>query len=618
MISQTARRSLRAFFPGTIMLLLLMLTGMPMRMLAQKPAKDGGSLTIDDLQLGYPCPNIPYYHFIANVRLPHPSIIETEASVNGKVLRAIDLRQDKGQENPNRPPIADRPPSGYGMVQDGSLYEKPQVIGWVRWQPGQSYTVRITVRLKKNAQPSGDDIFLTASRTLKAPDGPAGFSTDWKNYKSLVVSEAAGIDRTNEPVRALLAFYPDEAHDLKREVRVVAVDPVTHVISPVNAQVYDIQKALKADDLAPDKDGKPTRKVPLWMPTITATLIFPATVPERSSRVYLVYYNNEKALDTFYQSDLHVQGEAPGLQIDNDQLTATLNANSGHLDQVTLKSLPQAPLYHRMETNGAIHWNPDVYPPPRPWTHTSDWAPPANVRSLAGPVMVKSEVWGPMPEVPEVDASVRYEFFPGVPYFTSSTTMRINQTINCLALRNAEVVFKRELITHASWYDVLRDSVVTYDVRNMADLTDLKMEADVPWITFYNEETHIGFAGIQLEYANTGLESDPRLLNPYFYITAGPWIYWARGLSHPYLSSNMQQVVPALKGSMFSEKWAYLIYKTDGGDKPYAPVLAWQKKLTHPLRLQLVEQVDDRVSTTLEEVYMNDGKSGWEGRKNKK
>jgi hypothetical protein len=69
---------------------------------------------------------------------------------------------------------------------------------------------------------------------------------------------------------------------------------------------------------------------------------------------------------------------------------------------------------------------------------------------------------------------------------------------------------------------------------------------------------------------------------------------------------------------MFSEKWAYLVYKTEGGDKPYAPVIAWQKKLTHPLRLQLVEEVDDRVSTSLEEVYMNDGKSGWEGRKNKK
>jgi hypothetical protein len=213
-----------------------------------------------------------------------------------------------------------------------------------------------------------------------------------------------------------------------------------------------------------------------------------------------------------------------------------------------------------------------------------------------------------------VDASVRYEFFPGVPYFFSSTCMRINETVNTLALRNSELVFKRELITHAGWYDVVRDKTIEYDVTNMPDLTDLKMEADVPWIAFYNKEKGIGFAGIQLSYANAGIESPTRLLNPFFYITAGPWIYWARGLSHPFLSSNMQQVVPVLKGNVFSEKWAYLVYKIDDEKNPFAPIIEWQKRLTQPLRIQLVEEVDDRVSKTLQEVFMDKGKSGWEGR----
>ncbi|HVW60277.1 MAG TPA: hypothetical protein VHC48_09590 [Puia sp.] len=583
---------------------------------AQAPAKEG-SLTITQMELGYPCPNIPYYHFKAGLHLPHPSIIEVEASVNGKPLRATDLRRTAGTEDPNRPPIAGRSPSGYGMAQDVTLYEEPQVIGWVHWQPGQRYTIRITVRLKRSARDSSADVLLTAVHTLESPAAPV-FSPEWKSYKSVVVSETAGIDRVNEPVKVLLAFYPDEDHGLKREVRVVAFDPVSHGVTEVPSQIYDVQRSLEKDDLAPDKNGKPTRQVPLWLPTVTANLVFLANVPARSSRVFLVYYNNEKAQDTMYRTDLRVQGEAPGLQVDNSQFTATLSPNSGHLDQLILKSRPDAPLFHRMETNGAIHWNPDLYTPPRPWTHTSDWAPPPHVHSLAGPVLAKSEVWGPMPEVKEVDASLRYEFYPGVPYFISSTSMRINESLNCLALRNAEIVFKRELITHAAWYDAIRDSVITYDVKNMADLTDLRMEADVPWITFYNEDARIGFAGIQLEYANTGLESDPRLLNPFFYITAGPWIYWARGLSHTYLSSNMQQVVPVMKGSLFSEKWAYLIYSPEKGKTPYAPVIEWQKRLTHPLRTQVVEEVDDRVSKTLEEVYMNDGKSGWEGRKNKK
>jgi len=227
--------------------------------------------------------------------------------------------------------------------------------------------------------------------------------------------------------------------------------------------------------------------------------------------------------------------------------------------------------------------------------------------------MATSEMWGALREVPEVDASVRYEFYPGVPYFIGSTSMRINETVQCIALRNAEIVFKRELMTHAAWYDVIRDSIITYDVKNMADLTDLKMEADVPWITFYNKETGIGFAGIKLEYANTGLETRSRLLNPYFYITCGPWIYWSRALSLSFLSSNMQQVIPAMKGSMFMEKWAYLVYEISG-DHAYDPVLEWKKKLTNPLRIQLVEEVDERVSRSLIEIYMDDGKSGWEER----
>jgi hypothetical protein len=261
-----------------------------------------------------------------------------------------------------------------------------------------------------------------------------------------------------------------------------------------------------------------------------------------------------------------------------------------------------------------MHWNPDIYVPPRAWTHSADWKPPRHVSSVSGSVIARSEVWDNLRLVPEVDASVRYEFFPGMPYFISSTCMRINETVNSLALRNAEMVFRRELITHAAWYDEVRDSVIVYDVTNMPDLTDLKMEADVPWIIFFNKEKGIGFAGIQLSYANTGLESPTRLLNPFFYITAGPWIYWARGLSHPFLSSNMQQVIPVLKGNVFSEKWAYLVYQFDKNTEPYAAVVEWQKRLTHPLRVQLVEEVDNRVSKTLQEVFMDKGKSGWEGR----
>jgi len=584
----------------------------PGRIDAQKKSKE--ELRIKNIELAYPCPAIPFYHFKAELLLPQPSIIEVEAEVNGKVLRYLNMHKAGDEEDPSRPAMTHRPPSGAGLSQDNTLYHDMSVIGWVKWQPGQDYRIKLTVRMKKNVQVSADDQFITATANIRAPDKAKVFDPAWKNYKSVVLTETAGIDRKAEPVEVLLPFYPDEAKDLRREIRVVAFDPVSYELKEVPSQVYDIQQYLVEDDLAPDENGNPTRDVPVWLPTVSARLSFLADVPARSSRIFHIYYNNEDAMAKVYRTDLSVQGEAPGLQIENQYMSVVLHPKSGHLDQITLKSKPEFPLYHRKETNGAIHWNPEIYTPPRPWTHTSDWDPPRNISSYSGPVKAETAVWGNLREIPEVDASVRYEFYPGKPYFISSTMLRINQSVNCIALRNGEIVIKRELITHAAWYDVIRDRVITYDVTKMPDLTDLFMEADVPWITFYNQEEGIGFAGIQLSYSNTGLENPARLLNPFFYITGGPWIYWARALSLTFLSANMQQMVPALKGNVFSEKWAYLVYETAKGSQPYAPVLDHLKALTNPLRIQLVEEVDDRVSKTVTELFVGDGKSGWEGR----
>ena len=581
-------------------------------------SKEGKELKITKIELRYPRPGIPFYHFEADIELPESSIIEVEAAVDGNVLRATDLRRESDMEDMNRPPMSERPPSGYSLSQDGTLYKNLSVVGWVKWQPGQDYNIRISVRMKKTVHVTNDDVWISSVKKVTAPTGVAVFDKNWKSYKSVVLSETAGISRVKEAVEILLAFYPDEAQQLTRDIRVVAVDPKTYELTEVASQVYDVQEYLKEDDLAPDKNGNPTRKVPLWLPTVSARIAFLADVHAKSSRVYLVYYNNADAMVKTYKTDLHVQGEAPGLQIDNSEFSVVLHSNSGHLDQITLKSKPEDPFFHRLETNGAMHWNPDIYVPPRPWSHTADWKPPRSIKTVAGAVIAKSEVWDNLRGVPEVDASVSYEFYPGVPYFISSTCMRINETVNCLALRNAEMVFKRELITHAAWYDAVRDTIIVYNVADMPDLTDLKIDADVPWITFFNKEKSIGFAGIQLSYANAGIESSPRLLNPFFYITAGPWVYWARGLSHTFLSSNMQQVVPVLKGNVFYEKWAYMVYELDKNDKPFTAILNWQKLLTHPLKIQLVEEVDNRVSKTLQEVFMDKGKSGWEGRETHK
>jgi hypothetical protein len=76
----------------------------------------------------------------------------------------------------------------------------------------------------------------------------------------------------------------------------------------------------------------------------------------------------------------------------------------------------------------------------------------------------------------------------------------------------------------------------------------------------------------------------------------------------------MQQMIPALEGNFFAEKWAYLTYSIKKGDEPFSEVLLWQKRLTNPLKIRLVEEVDERVSRTVHEIFIDEGRSGWEER----
>ena len=56
------------------------------------------------------------------------------------------------------------------------------------------------------------------------------------------------------------------------------------------------------------------------------------------------------------------------------------------------------------------------------------------------------------------------------------------------------------------------------------------------------------------------------------------------------------------------------MYETAKTSQPFSPVLEWQKKLTNPLRIRLTEEVDDRVSRAVTELFIEKGKTGWEGR----
>lgn len=573
------------------------------------------TIEIGSAEFEFPNPAFPYYHFIIEADLPNETYIDVTVRVNGKALRFTELlsKSEFAQIDIHHPAIAYRPPSAYALSENNQKYRDIVVVGWYRWESGKEYTLEVEARLKKSEDQGDDDLIVRASKSVRSPQDAATYSMDWRNYKSIVVSETAGIDRIGEPVEVLLPFYLDESENIQNDFRIVAYNQERNNFQEIPGQLFDVMTYSEVDDPSSHQRSNSNEQVPYWHPTRTARLTFLADVPAKSSQIYLVYYNNPEAEGIEYNTDLEITGnDSVGTTISNKHFTAILDPRSGALQEVALNSRSDEPLYHGKETNGAIQWNPDIYSPPTPWDHTSDWISPYQ-KSFAGPVNFELNTWGTLNEYWGVEASNTYKFYASVPYLVFSSSMRMKETIQTLALRNGEMVFDRELLDRVSWYDVFRDSVITYDLHALPTLTELRMVDDLPWITFYSSRTGVAFAGIQLGYMNSGIDNVPRLLNPSFYVTIGPWVYWARALSVSYVSANHQQVIPAMAGNTFSEKWAFMMYDTRDSESgsPYSPVEEWYEKLNHPLKIKLVEEVDDRVSRSIDEI-MSGGKSPWE------
>jgi Glycosyl hydrolases family 38 C-terminal domain. len=123
-----------------------------------------------------------------------------------------------------------------------------------------------------------------------------------------------------------------------------------------------------------------------YHPTTTFSLTFLANLNPNEKATYLGFYNNPKAEKPNYSSDLKVSGQGLGKIIENKYYKVTLNRKSGVIYEITEKNTGLR-LEHKLETNGSIHWNPDVYSPPHSWYHTSDWENPP-YHQIEGPIFI--------------------------------------------------------------------------------------------------------------------------------------------------------------------------------------------------------------------------------------
>lgn len=506
--------------------------------------------TLRLLGCSFPTPEFPFYHARLRVELPGPKEWQVQrVQGNGGRIRDFKLFND-GQ------------PAYNNACRPGAV---TTLIARLDWENDGENRVEVQAADVDSQQ------IITLAESFRSPGYGGYWDRRWKYYASTVLTENKGLARANEPVHVTLGLYADRLTAPEREVRVVAVEPLSGLASEVPSQVYGVSTWDERTDEH-------------CQPTTTLEVAFLADVAPRASKVYLIFYGNPDAPATEYPTDLVVTGEGFGLTVENSFYRIRLQATSGAIDEIVMKMGKDQLFEHHLETNGAVHWNPDVYAPPREWTHTSDWDPPAGSATIRGPIFLMTKRWGPMPQYPEVQVSVTYVFYAHNPAVIMSSTMDVEQDINVQALRNGEIVFNHDVFREFAWKQPGGEvgSVVIKE-RPRHPVRGLDIPADTPWFALYNRELGCAFGAANLEVMAMRRRDGLVRFAPWTYMHWGPWVYVCRPLIYTFATNNPQRVMFVPGGSTYHEKVAYFPFRVGAGANPFEFAEQRQAMLADPL-----------------------------------
>jgi hypothetical protein len=329
----------------------------------------------------------------------------------------------------------------------------------------------------------------------------------------------------------------------------------------VPSQVYDVvtwndPKVLSLEE----KDAKTGEKVVRYHPTTSFSVGFLADVEAGAKTTYLVFYDNPGAPKPGYATDLVVtKGQGLGRTVENGFYKITLQKTSGVIDGIVEKTTG-IKLEHKLETNGAIHWNPDVYAPPHAWYHSSDWANP-EAAEVAGPVFYSLNLKGKLPQPEGVDIGIRYHFYAGTPVVMVESILTMGKDTFVKAVRNAEVVFNKAVFTKAAFREGARTEVLDFATSKMHPDHAAVLRPDTPWVSFFDEAKGIGFASLYLDMATPNLNGGQASLEePFLYIQHGPWYYVSRGFVYSFATNNQTRMLPVKAGSVYYDRSAWMAF----------------------------------------------------------
>lgn len=518
------------------------------------------------VNFGFPVPEHPFYY----ARLCFP--LEAAGRYQVKRVRVNGQRVRDFLCGHNGRFLKDQ------MLLSGGLSE---VVARWDWKAREAAEVELTIAGPKE----GEEFTLKAAG--QAPDSGGRWNPAWKHYASLVCTENAGLDRIDEPVHTSLAVYGDRVQDPERELRIVAVDPRTGVHQEIPCQIHEVRRY--------EAEGVPVGEE--YQPTVTFQVAFFATVPARSTRIYLAFYGNPKAPVPAYSSALSVSGERLGLTVENPFYRTVLSPKSGAIDEIQIKMGVNQSLYHHLETNGALHWNPCFYCPPRPWLHASDWDPAPDFSHLAGPVFLATRRSGHVdPYREESHMSVTYRFYERTPWISVSTKLEVRKDIATKALRNGEFVLDRKLVEEFAWRrpDGSAGTMLIKDGPRHPKHAKV-LPADTPWAAFFSRKGRYGLGMVTSKLADFRADGGlVKLHHRYSYLQWGPWVYYARPLVYTFATNNPARLVPVSAGNVYYEEMAILPLRVRAEDEDFSELELLHGRLTHPLDVQLVEDTDPR------------------------
>ncbi len=378
----------------------------------------------------------------------------------------------------------------------------------------------------------------------------------------LRVSETAGLDRSLEylEVKVPMGINPREAGDICLK----EVDQVELIAGQIL-------------DTITQQSGKKYLRC-----------IFPISIKANATKSFEIVQGTVELKSEI----LKYQGKDSNIKIENRDYIADLTdikasvdngLGSGQLAGLILKQFSNQ-LLQRDHIN--LHWAPNFQKEGLEYKTFGHILSPDTLEMIKGPYIFSLFRSGSVNGYEEIQVNCRYQFYAGLPYFTFSSEILIEENIELMLLRNDEMTMD-SLFTHVTFLHPEGDgnTVNLYEGDGIDQLAKDPIHDDATWLYFYNENKQYAFGSIRLEYDNTNLEGEASpLYEEHTKITRslGNGRYWNRRLINDHST-----LLPA--GSRYRAKNAYIIFKADKED-PSKTIKEYHKKLSQPLIVQYEKQ----------------------------